>query len=115
METQRAPAMNTTDLRNLTWEKLQPMLTGQRLAVLNAWRRLGAGTTRQLAQRSGIDLLTFRPRSTELYALGLLVLDGREDTQGVYRAVPERDARAAFEGAQRAAAGPEQTLLKLPH
>jgi hypothetical protein len=43
-----------------------------------------------MAQRSGIDILSFRPRSTELYQMGgIRMEDGQEDahtTEGIYRA-----------------------------
>ncbi len=101
------------DLRDLTWENLQPFLAGSRLAVLEAWRQHGPGTTRQIAQRSGIDLLTFRPRTTELCALGLIYLDDRDGNQGVYAAVPAHHAQRHFEIAIRAHRAAEQTLLKI--
>lgn len=105
--------MKTTDLRNLTWDRLQPMLRGARLAVLQTFRQHGPGTTQALAPRSGLSLLTFRPRACELHQLGLLELIDREGTEGIYRAVPAEQARAAFEAARDAACGAEQTLLKL--
>jgi hypothetical protein len=37
-----------------------------------------------VSERSGISLLTFRPRTTDLYQLGLVVLEGRSGTEGVY-------------------------------
>jgi hypothetical protein len=106
--------MKPADLRNLTWQTVQPLLNGQRLAVLQAWRAHGPGTTEHIALRAGISLLNVRPRTTELYQLGLLVLAGRNGTEGIYRAVPEAECHAAFERARAAATGTgEQIYLNL--
>lgn len=73
--------MKPVDVRNETWKSLRGRITGQRQAVLQAWQRHGPGTTRQIAERSGIDLLNVRPRSTELYQLGFLeMLDGQGES-----------------------------------
>lgn len=59
-------------------------------AVYEAWVVYGPGTTRQLAIKSGIDLLTFRPRTTDLCDLGLVELvDSERGSEGIYQAVPE--------------------------
>lgn len=106
--------LTPADLRNLTWEKLQPLLVGSRLAVLQAWREHGPGTTRQIAHKSGIDILTFRPRTTELFALALVEIVGNEGTEGIYEAIPADEARLYFELAQlERARTHEQTLLKI--
>ena len=68
--------MTPVDIRNETWESLQARVTGLRLAVLDAWRLHGPGTTRDIAARSDMDLLTFRPRTTELVELGLVRMCG---------------------------------------
>lgn len=107
--------MKPEDLRDLTWETLQPMLRAVRGDVLAAWRRHGPCTTAQLAEKCGsITILTIRPRTTELYQLGLLELTSRDGTEGIYTAVPAERAQAAFEAARRAAMpAEEQTFLKL--
>ena len=102
--------MTPADLRNATWESIQPLLTGLRLAVLETWRLHGPGTTCQMAARSGLSILTFRPRTTELVQLGLLECIGRSEHEGIYAAVPEADAREAFEAAR---CKPAQALLPL--
>jgi hypothetical protein len=106
--------MTPADLRDATWESIQPMLTGMRLAVLGAWRLHGPGTTEAIAARAGINILTFRPRTTELVQLGLVLLADRDGHQGVYKAVSQDAARAAFE-AEMARQFPrgQQALLKL--
>jgi len=99
-------------LRDLTWDKIQPFLFGDRQRVLNAFLRHGQGTTRQISQLSGIDLLTLRPRTTELVTLGLIECVGKDGTQGIYRAVKPDRQQAAFERTVRSYL-PEQTLLKI--
>lgn len=95
--------MEPIDLRNETFASLQARLTGLRAAVLATWRRHGPGTTHQLSARSGINILSFRPRTTELLQLGLLELVGRDGTNGIYQAIPQAEMRASFERAKAAA------------
>jgi len=64
--------MKATDFRNATFESIRNDLEGMRLAVYDAWVKHGPATTRDLARLCGIDLLTVRPRTTELLQLGLL-------------------------------------------
>lgn len=82
--------MKPIDFRDAHFESLQERLVGRRKAVYWAWLTHGPGTTRQVAERSGIDILSFRPRSTELYQMGGIRLeDGQENgnrTEGIYRA-----------------------------
>lgn len=88
--------MNSIDFRNETFESLQSRLTGLRLMILDAWRAHGRMTTRELAARAGLDLLTVRPRTTELLEMGFLRLVDRRDHEGVYEALTEAEARSAF-------------------
>lgn len=111
--------MRPIDYRNETWDALQARVHGQRLAALNAWRAHGPGTTREVAQRSGIDLLTLRPRTTELYQLGLVVLVEVENStpshEGTYRALDLAEAFALFTDRRAAVLGqPAQRELALP-
>ena len=78
--------MTSTDLRNATYAGLMERLPELRLLVYRAYQAHGPGTTRQVAYESGIDLLSFRPRSTELQQLGLVVQIGHWDNQGIYAA-----------------------------
>lgn len=80
--------MKPIDFRNATFARIRESLDGQRAAVYTAWVVYGPGTTRGIAAASGIDLLTFRPRTTELYDCGLVAVVGREDGEGVYAARP---------------------------
>ncbi len=102
--------MKPIDLRNETWASLQARVSGQRLAVLNAWRQFGDGTTEQLAALSGISILTVRPRTTELVDLGLVELVGRVATGGVYSAISEEKAIEQFERHKREALTPQLPL-----
>lgn len=101
--------MRPIDYRNETFEALLARgLVSERLAVYKAFEKHGPGTTRQVAQKSGIDILNLRPRATELYQLGFLRLVDPPDTshvtghtslssaEGVYRAFTYEEARAKF-------------------
>ena len=92
------------DYRNATWDQIQGRLEGLRLETYAAWQKFGPGTTRGVAAVASLDLLTFRPRSTELFQMGLLRLvenrkgeSGKLDDrnhEGIYIAVPLEEARA---------------------
>jgi predicted transcriptional regulator len=91
--------MQTTDVRNLSWEQIQARIFGDRQAVYEALvRSQKALTARQLAEELGRDLLCVAPRLTELCQLGLARLAGRQGRRGCYAGVPmdlaaERHAR----------------------
>lgn len=86
--------MKATDFRDATFQGLRGDLAGMRKAVYEAWMVYGPGTTRDVAAKSGIDLLMLRPRTTELVQCGLLIVDpklqvpadGHQGREGVYRA-----------------------------
>ena len=78
--------MKAIDLRNATFDGLRAGLDESRAAVMVAWREFGPGTTRAVALMAGIDLLTVRPRTTELGQCGLVLLIGRRGNEGVYAA-----------------------------
>lgn len=107
--------MKPIDYRNATFADLQAMLHDSRLAVLRDLRAHGPATTRELATRSGIDLLTVRPRVTELVQIGFVCLvDGTEHAkEGTYRALSDAEAQIVFlnKQAEPIHAQPE---LKLP-
>lgn len=89
--------MEPIDFRNATFRDLTKRLTGQRKAVLEAWRRHGPCTTEDLAERSGISILSLRPRTTELYQLGfLVVVDGSAARKNgaTYRAATTEETKA---------------------
>ncbi len=98
-----------TEIRDLNWQQLRERVSGLRAIVHAELQRHGPCTTRQLAERCGIDLLTVRPRVTELEQLGFAGCTGREKGEGVYRAFNydesirlfhERQAIARGEGVQ---------------
>ena len=106
--------MTTIDLRNETFESIQTRITGQRREVLLWLRTAGPSTTRRLAAVSRIDILSVRPRITELCQLGLAALVEQEGTEGIYEALREPDARALFEERRQAyITGQYQPELKL--
>ncbi len=110
--------MKPIDHRNATWNEVRENLAGRRLAVYSELARLGPCTTQDLAALSGMDILTVRPRVTELVQLGFAVLippanrekPGRE---GIYKALPEEQALQVFR-ARQAEAASGQLNLKLP-
>lgn len=76
--------MKPSDFRNAIWEEVQEHLSEDMLRVHAAWLEHGPGTTRQVSEKSGISLLTFRPRTTDLYQLGLIECVGGSGKEGVY-------------------------------
>lgn len=104
--------MKPIDIRNGNWSTIRAGLTGRLQAIYAAWLAHGPGTTRAVALRSGRDLLSLRPRTTDLYQLGLVELVGRDPREGgIYRA----RSQAEWEQWQRASAAPgasgQQLLL----
>jgi hypothetical protein len=91
--------MNPIDYRNETWESVRARVSGLRQKVYDAYMAYGPATTRELSQRSGIDLLTLRPRTTELTQLGLcdVVEDDKAGREAIYVAVPLEKAQKTFE------------------
>lgn len=74
--------MQPQDFRNATFDSLRSSLNESRADVLSAWGRIGPGTTREVSNRSGIDILTFRPRTTDLFQMGLLKLAPEQPHKG---------------------------------
>lgn len=101
--------MKTTDPRDLTWEEIQDSLTGHRGEVWSWLRKRGPATTSQIAEATGIPLLTVRPRVSELAALGWAECVGRAKREGIYAAVFYDTAQARHQEAIREA----QLPLKL--
>jgi len=81
-----------TEIRDESFAALRPeVLTGCRRTVFEALLAGEPCTTRELADRIGMSLLTVRPRVTELLQSGLVVLAGKRGHQGVYRGVRESE------------------------
>jgi hypothetical protein len=101
--------MKAIDFRDATFERLRATLDARRAAVYTAWVALGPGTTREIAQRAQIDILSFRPRTTELLQMGLLTVAGGEHKgrEGTYRAT----TAAEWQDWRGAAAVGQQMLI----
>lgn len=85
--------MQPIDHRNGTFQDLQSRITGHRAAVLDGLKKYGASTTRGLADAMGWDVLSVRPRLTELYQLGFVRLIDSEGREGLYEALTGAEAR----------------------
>lgn len=92
--------MKPVDFRNETWNSIQNRIAGQRAAVLAAWTKHGPCTTEQLAERSGLEILSLRPRTTELLQLGFLRLAEvqQSNTEGTYRVSTQQEHSAWLAG-----------------
>jgi hypothetical protein len=103
--------MNPIDFRKDTFERLKTRISGLRNQTYRAWVVYGPGTTADVCAKARMSILTFRPRTTELVEMGLVILDesaqatgkaGRQGNGGVYRArtyLEWRDWIAAQRGA----------------
>jgi hypothetical protein len=89
--------MQPIDARNMTWDQVCQSLRGMRERVYWYWMQLGPGTTEQVASRAECSILTLRPRTTELVALGLVRMIGLDNGQGIYEGVSIAEAQAARE------------------
>lgn len=79
--------MKPIDLRDATFESLREGLSELRQAVYAAYLAHGPCTTRELSGKCGIDILTLRPRTTELVQIGLVELVSAKHLEGSYRGV----------------------------
>ena len=95
------------DFRNATFRDIQSRLSGLRASVYEALLERGPCTTRQLAQVDGLDLLTIRPRITELVQLGLVQCLETKGHEGTYGALTQAQAEEAFLRAHQAAQDPQ--------
>lgn len=81
--------MKAVDFRNQTFEGIRARLGGLRREVYAGLVVHGPCTTRELARLTGIDILTVRPRVTELCLIyGLARCVSGHDGEGIYAAVP---------------------------
>ncbi len=105
--------MNSVDFRDLTFADLKARgLEGLRGRVLAAWSLHGPCTTRALAEKSGLSILSLRPRTTELLELGLVRLAEVQPVkgEGTYRAATEGEAFDHLKRAQACALDGQRTL-----
>lgn len=95
--------MKPIDARNETWDQLRARLTGLRQETYDAYVRFGPGTTREVSTRSGISILTLRPRTTELVQLGFVEAIAPDETgrEAIYGAVPVDLVKSRFEWQKR--------------
>ena len=95
--------MKPTDYRNATFQDIQRQLVHLRLSVWDALAQHGPCTTRELALACGMDLLTVRPRVTELVQLGFAecVNDDQAGHEGLYRALTTAEAEGLFNQRKR--------------
>lgn len=84
------------DFRTAQWADIRRQVHRLRETALQHWRTHGPGTTREVANRSGMDLLTLRPRTTELLQLGFLVCTNEHGKEGIYQALSDEEAEQAF-------------------
>jgi hypothetical protein len=94
-----------TDIRDLNWQQLRDRIEGLRATVFSALQLFGPCTTRQLAAKMEVDLLSVRPRVTELVELGFAECIRREAGEGVYRALSYTEAHQRFHDRQALARG----------
>jgi predicted transcriptional regulator len=103
--------MKPIDYRNDNFVDVQATINGRREEVLTAWQEHGPCTTEELAERSGISVLTLRPRTTDLYQLGFVVLEGGNKRAGIYRAATSAEVLQHFRDRQAKAQQGVQTDL----
>ena len=94
--------MKTTDVRNLTWQEIRGTLGGMR-ELIHAWLLThGPATTKTIAGELNLNLLSVRPRVSELCAWGFAECVGTVDRwDGLYRAVTVYEAQARHEESLR--------------
>jgi predicted transcriptional regulator len=102
--------MSPLDYRTATWQDVRGRLVHLRASVYDALMEHGPCTTRELADACGIDLLTVRPRVTELLQLGLVECIGGKGNNGQYRALTLAQAEDAFRQHQARIQEPQLTL-----
>lgn len=114
--------MQPIQIRDLNWQQLQERVSGLRQTVHEALRMHGPCTTRQLAAKAGLDILTVRPRVTELCQLGFASevsltphASGLSPAEGIYRAhtFAEAAAHHAREQAIARGEGVQEVLFDL--
>lgn len=103
--------MKSTDFRDMTFDDLQAIISGLRRRTYEAWLLHGPGTTREVAIKAEMSILTFRPRTTELMEVGLVVLAPEQAPghEGRYQAVTMAEWKRRKE---MATPKPEQTLMR---
>ena len=78
--------MLPTDISCQNFAEMRSHLGECRERIYRAWLRFGPCTTKELSGLSGENLLTLRPRTTELLQVGALELVGADGANGIYTA-----------------------------
>lgn len=93
-----------SEIRDAQFRCLDPKtLTGLRRRCYYELLWHGPATTRDLAGRLGADILSVRPRVTELYQAGLVTLDDERPASNSQTLTPS-NSRTPHEGVYRAVA-----------
>lgn len=103
--------ITTHDIKLDNWQAVQSRLTDHRLAVWQALAHRGESTSRKLANYMDEDVLTIRPRLTELLQMGFVILTGKVGHEGTYRACSREEARRAFDLKQSQSNNPQLEML----
>jgi predicted transcriptional regulator len=105
--------MKPVDIRNENFASIYHRLEGDRLDCYLDLKRHGPATTRKLAERMHLDVLSVRPRVSELFKMGAVSLFGREAGDGVYAARWDAEWMTWFRDEHLRATCGEQELLAL--
>jgi len=103
--------MKAVDYRNESFDQVKSRIDSTRSFI---WQRMqeaaSALTTREIAELTGVDLLTVRPRVTELLQLGFVEVAGGAGHEGRYRALSNFEALRVYEERARIARDPQLSL-----
>ena len=78
----------------MTWNEIRAHLAGSRERVWDWLLARGPATTSEIAEGLRMNLLTVRPRVTELVQLGFAECVGRREHEGIYQVVSVAAAQA---------------------
>lgn len=90
----------TSQSRREAWHSIRGRTGHLHSVILNDLRTNGPATTKQIAERTRVPLLTTRPRCTELGDLGLIEAIDRTADGSVFQAVSEYEAMTNWETAR---------------
>ncbi len=93
------------------WARARQNLTRIEEAVFAALRAAGPCTTRELARRAGLSLLSVRPRVCDMAAAGLVECVGIEHREGVYRALSDEEIARALAAPVAAQTTPAEQMM----
>ena len=88
--------MKPSDVRDSVWATKQGKFRADWVKAWEALMQHGPGTTREISERSGINLWTLRPRICELCKSFLAELVEKRGTEGVYRARTREEAERSY-------------------